>query len=30
MWQVVSGTENLLSDRDLHTVVETVAGDGKP
>src|SRR5215475_3324369 len=30
MWQVVSGTANLLGDCDLLAVVQTVAGDGKP
>jgi hypothetical protein len=30
MWQVVSGTANLLSDCGLLAVVQTVAGDGKP
>jgi hypothetical protein len=30
MWQVVSGTVNLLGDCDLLAVVQTVAGDGKP
>jgi hypothetical protein len=30
MWQVVSGTANLLSDCGLQAVVQTVAGDGKP
>jgi hypothetical protein len=30
MWQVVSGTANLLSDCDLRAVVRTVAGDGEP
>jgi hypothetical protein len=28
MWQVVSGTANLLSDCGLQAVVQTVAGDG--
>jgi hypothetical protein len=28
MWQVVSGTANLLGDCDLLAVVQTVAGDG--
>jgi hypothetical protein len=30
MWQVVSGTANLLSDCDVQAVVRTVAGDGTP
>jgi hypothetical protein len=30
MWQVVSGTANLLNDCDLQAVVRTVAGDGTP
>jgi hypothetical protein len=30
MWQVVSGTANLLSDCDLQAIVQTVAGAGKP
>jgi hypothetical protein len=29
MWQVVSGTANLLSDCGLQAVVQTVAGDGR-
>ena len=30
MWHVVSGTANLLSDRDSQAVVRTVAGDDEP
>jgi hypothetical protein len=30
MWQVVSGTANLLNDCGLQAVAPTVAGDGKP
>src|SRR5436190_14543403 len=30
MWQVVSGTANLLSDCDLHAGMRSVAGGGKP
>jgi hypothetical protein len=30
MWEVVSGTANLLSDCDVQAVVQPVAGDGEP
>src|SRR3954454_19878608 len=30
MWQVVSGTANLLGECDVQAVVRTVAGDGRP
>jgi hypothetical protein len=30
MWQVVSGTAKLLGECDVHAIVRSAAGDGRP